>query len=88
MSEGVRCRPAFLGISGPSPMARDVHQHAWGIWTVPEGLVVEQLSRATRAGVREPPGQPAVPGESVPCPRARGVDQLSRAIRVQVRGPE
>ena len=34
-----------------------------------------------------PWGPPAVPGDSVPCPRARRVDQISRATRACVRWP-
>ena len=34
-----------------------------------------------------PRGRPAAPGDSVPYPRARGVDQLSRATGARVQGP-
>ena len=37
-------------------------------------------------GSEGPRGRPAVPGDSVPGPKAREVDQLARATRARVRG--
>ena len=46
---------------------------------------VDQQSRRTRARVEGPWGRPAVPRHLGRCPRARGVEQLSRAILAGVR---
>ena len=70
VSEGQRGRPAV-----------------WG-----ETACVQGPAGSTRHSRRLRPGseslrvQPTVPGDSGPCPRARRVDQLSRATRVRVRG--
>ena len=62
------------GCSGPPP--------AWG-----GGLWVRAPAWPSRASLpKGPRGRPAVPADSGPGPRARGVDQLSRPTRARVRG--
>ena len=61
------------GCSGPPP--------AWG-----GGLWVRAPAWPSRASLpKGPRGRPAVPADSGPGPRARGVDQLSRPTRARVR---
>ena len=86
-SEGPWGRPAVLGVSGLCPRARGVHQLSRAPRTVPEGSDVEQLSLATRACVRGPPGSTSGPGRLRPGSRDRGVDHRSQATRAGAQGP-
>ena len=63
------------GCSGPPPA------RGGGLW-------VRAPAWPSRASLpKGPRGRPAVPADSGPGPRARGVDQLSRPTRARVRGP-
>ena len=92
-SECPRGPPGFLGDSGPCPGARRVDQlsrvtpgrlrGAAGLTSFHGPLVLGSEGPLGRPGVR---GRPAVSGDSGPCPRASGLDQLSRVNPCRLRG--
>ena len=59
----------------------------WRLGHVPSALGVDSSPWQSRPRSEGPRGRLDVPGDSGRCPRARGVDQLSRVTRVRVRGP-
>ena len=70
-TDGARGQQTLQGESGPGPSTRSD----------------SQVSRASRARARVPPGQPDVPGDTGLAPRACGANHLSRETRACVRGP-
>ena len=71
VSEGPRCRPAVSG-------SRARFRWPMGSTSCPWRLGPES---------KGPQCRPSVPGDSHSSPKARGVDQLSRATRALVQGP-
>ena len=103
MSEIPWGRPAVSRDSRLSPTARGVDQLSQLTLAYVLGFTVDQLYRAPHArarcttgstccrgglgtGSECPWGRPSVPRLG-PVPRSRGVNQVSRATRIQVRGP-
>ena len=87
-SEGLRCRPAIPGNSGPCPKASGLLQLSRGTRDRARGPWCQTaLPGDTHFGPSSPRGRPEVLSDSGPCPRARGVRQLSRASRAWVRAP-
>ena len=68
---GFKCprgRPPFPGDAGSGPRPAGSSSYPGGLWPLSEGLR----------------GRLYVPGETGPCQKARGIDQLSRVTRTHV----
>ena len=86
MSDGLRCRPAFLGDSRSCPRVCGVDHLSRRLGLSSEARGVDQISRGTRVRVQVPVGSTSCQDNLRTGLMTCRVNQLSRETRAKVRG--